>query len=311
MHADPAFSEQYVPPGPAFKVCLVLALAAGGALIVPIHYLTPRKVAATEKKQDLSDVVHFVPVKSNRSAPSIQLASAAQSIEAMPLLGALPTEPMPTEPMPLEPMPLEAMPFEAMPEPTSSQALVSVEETPWYLEQPPVIEAAPTLIEQVPTADETYVFQEQPAPAIEVDDAVPPPPSEDMQPAAPLPAVAVQPAESPSDAAPAPMPAVDIDAMPMPVPAATAMQEPAPVVDAAPIEVAPVDERRGITCTSPVPEPVAASPLKPTMQQGMQPAPRQVGQPYRAYSQPARPAAPQPQQQRQSFNHPGYGTYTR
>jgi hypothetical protein len=296
MHADPALSEPYVPPGPAFKVCLVLALAAGGALIVPIHYLTPRKVAGTEKKEDLSDVVHFVPVKSNRSVPSIQLASAAQSIEPMPILG-----PLPTEPMPLEPMPLEPMPFASIPGPTSSQALVSVEETPWYLEQPPVIQAAPTPIEQEPTADETYVYQHPAAPDMEAGDEVPPPP------AAPLPAVAVQPTESPSDAAPAPMPAVDIDAMPMPVPAATAMQEPAPVVDAAPIEVAPVDERRGITCTSPVPEPVAALPLKPTMQ----PAPRQLGQPYRSYSQPARPAAPQPQQQRQSFNHPGYGTYTR
>lgn len=352
MHADPALSEPYVPPGLLFKSCLVLALATGGALIVPVHYLTPRKVDGNEKNVDLSDVVHFVPVKTSRSAASIQLASASQPFKPTPLepmpFAAMPAEPMPAEPMPIEPMPLEPMPVEAMPEPTPGQSLVSVEETPWYLEQPPAIEAAPTPIEQTPTADETYVFQEQspaaptpveqfapvddseqfaiaddseqfaavddsydypnqpPATPIESAFSLPPSPASDAPPEAPLFAVAAQPTESPSDAPP--MPAIDIDAMPMPAPEATAMQEPAPVVDAAPIEVAPIDPGRGITCTSPVPEPFVASPLKPTMPQGVQPPPRQVSQPYRAYSQPARPAA---QQTRQSFNHPGYGSYTR
>lgn len=330
MHADPALSDSYVPPGPAFKACLVLALAAGGALIVPVHYLTPRTVAGTEKQENRSDVVHFVPTKPDKSTGPIQIASAAPPFEPMAALAPMPAEPMPFEPMPFEPMPLEPMPVE----PTSNQALVSVEEAPWYLEQPPVIEAAPTPIEQVPTADETYVFQDEPAPAIAADDPVPPPPieaaqpeavaqpeatqpeiaqAEEPQPAAPLPAVAVQPTPSPSDASAPPMPALDIDAMPMPVPATTAMQEPAPVVDAPPIAVAPVDERRGITCTSPVPEPIAASPLRPMTQQPMQSMQRQTAQPYaqpsaRPYAQPARPAAPQPQPVRQSFNHPGYAS---
>lgn len=310
MQADPAMTDEYVPPGLVYKFCLFVAFVGGVALIFPVHMLTAKKAAAGDVTK-ASVAVTYPEGRAAKSFGPVHLASATPSLDSTPFGNPFQATPLPTDPMPFEAMPLEPMPIEPAPD----QA-VSFEPSPYELT--PSAEGSNGALRQPPTIDEELVFQPAPVEAAPSEDPVPAPPVQASEAVEPMPTVAVQPAESASDTSAAPMPAI-VDAMPAPVVEAA----PAPVVDVMPVDVAPIRPDRPITCTSPVPEPVvlranSANPpqlpqaypspvhLGPMKQSPTTTQPKQAAQPR---PQVYRPKAPEPQpQQRQSFNHPGYGT---